>query len=136
MPLPSKMGRTMLICAPLISYGNENLPSVVATVHLESGGEHDTIRKEQLKMCLSKLRESYYDSSILMGDFNFGDDKEELQSIIVGEEFTEISRDCGDSMGKKKGFERGWRPDKVLTPKGFEKWFSPKDIRTVGKFKL
>jgi hypothetical protein len=46
MPLPSKMGRTMLICAPLISYGNENLPNVVATVHLESGGEHDAIRKE------------------------------------------------------------------------------------------
>ena len=39
-------------------------------------------------------------------------------------------------MGKKKGFERGWRPDKVLTPKGFEKWFSSKDIRTVGKFPL
>ena len=136
MPLPSKMGRSMLICEPLISYGNESIPSGVATVHLESGGEHDSIRKEQLKMCLSKLKESYNDNSILMGDFNFGDDKTELQSIIVEEGFNEISRDCGDSMGKKKGFERGWRPDKVLIPKDFEKWFSPKDIRTVGKFKL
>jgi hypothetical protein len=51
-----------------------------------------------------------------MGDFNFGDDKEELQSIILEEEFAEISRECGDSMGKKKGFTRGWRPDKVLIP--------------------
>ena len=42
----------------------------------------------------------------------------------------------GESMVKKKGFEKGWRPDKVLVPKGFEKWFTPKDIRTVGKFHL
>jgi len=71
-----------------------------------------------------------------MGDFNFGEDKLELQSIIEEQGFSEISRDCGESMAKKKGFEKGWRPDKVLVPKGFEKWFTPKDIRTVGKFHL
>ena len=38
MPLNSKMGRSMLICQPIINYGYENLPTAVATVHLESGG--------------------------------------------------------------------------------------------------
>ncbi len=92
-------------------------------MHLESGANNDAQRKEQLQMCLSILKESYQDKCIMMGDFNFGNDKTELQSIIVEEGYDEISRECGDSMGKSKGFERGWRPDKVFTPKGFEKWF-------------
>ncbi|OQS05301.1 hypothetical protein THRCLA_02551 [Thraustotheca clavata] len=70
-PLPSRMGRTLVYCEILGPNGNDK--SAVGTVHLESLNSRDT-RAAQLKVCSEQLKP--YSNAILCGDFNFDDTQE------------------------------------------------------------
>ena len=110
-PLPSGMGRSMLVCETSNGFA-------VATVHLESGQSNGEARKTQLRTCL-KILQGSFESSLLMGDCNFSTQHVDHQQIISDEGFNDCYLDLlkGEeewTMPPKKGFETGWRPDRVL----------------------
>ena len=58
------MSRYIVVC--------EMPTASIASVHLESGGDKETARMEQLKLSLDILNRSYINQPVLlMGDFNF-----------------------------------------------------------------
>ncbi|KAL6055223.1 Replication protein [Balamuthia mandrillaris] len=78
--LPTKLARRALI-AELLLFRDNNSSSTyklsVATAHFESYPEDEPIRKQQLELVFSLLRsDKEVSTSVLMGDFNFGDGKE------------------------------------------------------------
>ena len=76
--LPSKLGRAVLYTD---LYVCEALPQLrLANVHLESALEDGDIRGKQLKQIFAYLQKSK--SSMLLGDYNFGDGEEPETSLI------------------------------------------------------
>ena len=70
-----------------------------------------------------------------MGDFNFSSEVKDTYDIIGEQGFKEVGGDIiGETMARNKGYDKGWKPDKVVIPKGLQ--FEVKDIRIVGKFPL
>ena len=131
-PFETTMKRSLLIAEPV--GGINGKPVLVATTHLESG-DRSEMRKQQLALTLNILNKSC-ENNILLGDFNFHSTWEDQQSVITDNNYTDVFLDVNGSesftMGKTLKYE-GWRPDKVVIPKG-SKLLKPREIKIVGNF--
>lgn len=131
-PFETTMKRSLLIAEPV--GGINGKPVLVATTHLESG-DRSEMRKQQLTLTLNILNKSC-ENNILLGDFNFHSTWQDQQSVITDNNYTDVFLDVNGSesftMGKTLKYE-GWRPDKVVIPKG-SKLLRPREIKIVGNF--
>ena len=131
-PFETTMKRSLLIAEPV--GGINGKPVLVATTHLESG-DRSEMRKQQLALTLNILNKSC-ENNILLGDFNFHSTWQDQQSVITDNNYTDVFLDVNGSesftMGKTLKYD-GWRPDKVVIPKG-SKLLRPREIKIVGNF--
>lgn len=131
-PFETTMKRSLLIAEPV--GGINGKPVLVATTHLESG-DRSEMRKQQLTLTLNILNKSC-ENNILLGDFNFHSTWQDQQSVITDNNYTDVFLDVNGSesftMGKTLKYD-GWRPDKVVIPKG-SKLLRPREIKIVGNF--